>query len=80
MIAALDAEQVTVRHTADGLLIHVRSRALGADESLRCALEVARRLTGRPETLKLLVLNGSAVYAAKADEPKNSERALDLRC
>lgn len=79
-MAAFDAEQVTVRNTADGLEIHVRSRVLDAKESLRCALEVARRLTGRPESLRLLVLNGSSIYAATPDEPTASVRAIDLRC
>lgn len=75
-----DAEQVTVRTTAEGLEIHVRSLGLGADESLRCALEVARRITGLSQSLQLLVLNGSTVYSARDTRQRGELRSLDLRC
>ncbi|HKU15156.1 MAG TPA: hypothetical protein VJQ52_12230 [Steroidobacteraceae bacterium] len=71
-----DAESVQVFLRGTSVAIVVRDTLLTADEAMHCALQTARELTGRSDTLRHLTLNGRTIYQQqRSSEPSQLARA-----
>ncbi len=55
-------EVVRVHHDGETVAIAVRDRGLAQDTAVRCAMEIARTLTGDSKRLRTLTLNGKRIF------------------
>jgi hypothetical protein len=75
----LPAESVLVLAGAAGLEVVVRHTGLAPQSAVWCALEAARQLTGRRESLQHVVLNGRTVYDA-TQQPGTPAGPVQFKC